>query len=275
MGDILIWDGTKWAHSPLIANYISDAGPPGKEVLQAGTTLAGTDALDLKPGDRRFRNQIDIQPCGPGLFVGIGTAISSSGLLASTVNASGWRATQIGDAATTAPKVYSTTAHLYSNEGTFTLYTVFKTGSDVSSTNHIYWLGLCSSTTMTSADPGGDFAAIRCVIGTDTNWKVCCKDGTTLSTPGDTGTALAASTWYAAKMTLTSNSFSVLLGSSAVSPAAAVTAMEADSATAVATNLPRSTVGMYLFAGMQRPATASANQNIQLGSFQLSVDGGY
>lgn len=276
LGDVLIWDSTKWAHSPFIANYISDAGPPGKAVIQAGTTVAGGDALALRRGLRRFTTEIDIQPSGPGLFVGVGTAISSSGLLATTVNASNWRATQIGDAATTAPKVYSTTAHIYSNEGTLTLFTIFKTGSDVSTTNHVYWIGLCSSTTMTSADPSGDLAGIRCVIGTDTNWMVCTKDGTTLSTPGDTGTALAASTWYAATLTFNSSTgLSVKMGSSAVSPNAAVTAMDADTVTTVNTNLPRTSVGMYLFAGMQRPATASANQHMQMGCLQLSVDGGY
>lgn len=134
---------------------------------------------------------------------------------------------------------------------------LFKTLSDVSTTNNVFFYGLMSNTSVVSGATfasGQSCAGLRFIVGTDTKLMLAVGTYLTVDTV-DTGVTFDASTWYAVRMVYSGTDLNVYIGKSAVSISAAwAAASTASPITYNGANMPSSGQGMLLSASYYRGA---------------------
>lgn len=184
---------------------------------------------------------------------GAGPSVVTAGILTPNQSSTDWFCTQFGDAASATSRWYVQGAY-QTRYGTYTLDFAFQLGSDVTGGTPYFYAGLSSATTLNSANPSGDIAAIRFDSST-ANFKLFTKDGTT-GTDTDTGVVVTVSWYYVAQMIVSSSGVSIRMGGGST-PAAAAAAFLAAAATSTATTIPRSTVDTLLIMSYVRAAAAT------------------
>lgn len=181
---------------------------------------------------------------------GAGPSVVTAGIYTPNQSSSDWFSTQFGDGTATNSRWY-VQGDYQTRYGTYTMDFAFQLGSDVTGGTPYFFAGMSSATTLASANPSGDIAAIRFDSST-ANFQLFTKDGTT-GTDTNTGVAVTASWFYVAQMIVTSSSVSIRMGGGAT-PAAAAAAFLAAVAVSTTTTVPRSTVSELLIMSYNRAA---------------------
>lgn len=269
----------------------SDGGAGGDYTLSVGaasTSTAGvvelatdgeeTAGLAVQASDSRLAASPSlwsiwghVQPRGavsPPSYGGRG-ALSASGVNAANPSEAGFPAFRLGDTSVNACR-FAIVGAFRLDEGTWIIDYVFKLGSDISATQTC-WIGMFNGTTLDVADPTTtQRAGLRYVAGTDANWMIGTKDG---STPNnvDSGVAVTADYYYVVRLRLTTATFTAQIGRGSTLAAA-----EADFAgfTPVAnnSNLPGSTTDLQIVSSCYRASVATANRSIISGPMLWRCD---
>ena len=204
-----------------------------------------------------------IQPQGVSVpnVDGVGATITSAGLYSVNPSEAGFPCTQYGDASAVGCRFY-VLGYFRIEAATMTTDILFKMGPDIAAGITVVHIGFSSSTSVTSADPTGHRYTIRWARGTDTNWQLSVKDGTT-QTLVDTGVAVTADYYYAVRFVASTASVAVQI-SAGSTVATAKSGIDAAGTTSTSSNLPLSANDLYAIFSMQRSA-ASTNRCLKFG----------
>lgn len=204
-----------------------------------------------------------IQPQGVSVpnVDGVGATITSSGLYSVNPSEAGFPCTQYGDASAAGSRFY-VLGYFRIEAATMTTDILFKMGSDISAGITVVHIGFSSSTSVGSADPTGHRYTIRWARGTDTNWQLSVKDGTT-QTLVDTGVAVTADYYYAVRFVASTASVAVQI-SAGSTVATAKSGIDAAGTTSTSSNLPLSANDLYAIFSMQR-SVASTSRCLKFG----------
>ena len=198
-----------------------------------------------------------IQPQGVSVpnVDGVGATITSSGLYGVNPSEAGFPCTQYGDASAAGSRFY-VLGYFRIEAATMTTDILFKMGSDISAGITVVHIGFSSNASVTSADPTGHRYTIRWARGTDTNWNLSVKDGTT-QTLVDTGVAVTADYYYAVRFVASTASVAVQISAGAT-VATAKSGIDAAGTTSTSSNLPLSANDLYAIFSMQRSAASTS-----------------
>jgi hypothetical protein len=212
-----------------------------------------------------------VQPRGtvsPPSYSGAG-ALSAQGIHSVSVAEPNFPAFRLGDTSGNACR-FAIVGAFRLDEGTWQIDYFFKLGSDISATQSC-WIGMFNGTTLDSADPSTSHrAGLRYTAGTDTNWSISTKDG---STPNnvDSGVAVTAEYYYVIRLVLTTTTFTAQIGRGATLTAA-VSAFASFTPVANNSNLPGSTTDLQIISSCYRAVGASANRAIISGPMLWRCD---
>lgn len=202
---------------------------------------------------------------------GSGPTVSTGGILTPSQSEVDYFCTQFGDAGAFYARWYVVGGYR-TNQGTIVLNWNFRLGSDTTGSTQHGFMGLSSATTLATANPAGDIAALRWDVST-ANFKLFTKDNTT-GTDTDTGVAVTPSYYYMVQMTFTAaagvpSSISIKIGRGSTASAAASNFTGA-STTTTSTTMPRSTVDLLAILSLYRLA-ASTNRSWRFNYFRMTI----
>ena len=202
---------------------------------------------------------------------GSGPTVSTGGILTPSQSEVDYFCTQFGDASAFYARWYVVGGYR-TNQGTIVLNWNFRLGSDTTGSTQHGFMGLSSATTLATANPAGDIAALRWDVST-ANFKLFTKDNTT-GTDTDTGVAVTPSYYYMVQMTFTAvagvpSSISIKIGRGSTATAAASNFAVA-STTTTSTTMPRSTVDLLAILSLYRLA-ASTNRSWRFNYFRMTI----
>ena len=202
---------------------------------------------------------------------GSGPTVSTGGILTPSQSEVDYFCTQFGDAGAFYARWYVVGGYR-TNQGTIVLNWNFRLGSDTTTSTQHGFMGLSSATTLATANPAGDIAALRWDVST-ANFKLFTKDNTT-GTDTDTGVAVTPSYYYMVQMTFTAaagvpSSISIKIGRGSTASAAASNFAGA-SATTTSTTMPRSTVDLLAILSLYRLA-GSVNRSWRFNYFRMTI----
>lgn len=190
----------------------------------------------------------------PPSYVGRG-ALSAAGVNGSNASEANFPVCQLGDASAFACRFVIVGAFRL-DEGTWTIDYVFKLGSDISTGNQNYWIGMFNGTTLDSADPPATHRlALRFTDGTDTNWMLATKDGTTPNNV-DSGVAVTADYYYVVRLRATTTTYTAQIGRG-VTLAAAILDFASFTPVANNSNLPGASTDLQIIASVNRSSAAA------------------
>jgi hypothetical protein len=212
-----------------------------------------------------------VQPRGtisPPSYDGRG-ALSAAGIHSVSVAEPNFPAFRLGDTSANACR-FTIVGAFRLDEGSWTIDYVFKLGSDISATQSC-WIGMFNGTTLDSADPSTSHrVGLRYTAGTDTNWMLGTKDGTTPNNV-DSGVAVTASYYYVVRLRLTTTTYTAQIGRG-VTLAAAVLDFASFAPVANNSNLTGSTTDLQIISSCYRASVASANRSIISGPMLWRCD---
>jgi len=202
---------------------------------------------------------------------GSGPTVSTGAILTPSQSEVDYFCTQFGDASAFYARWYVVGGYR-TNQGTIVLNWNFRLGSDTTTSTQHGFMGLSSATTLATANPAGDIAALRWDV-TTANFKLFTKDNTT-GTDTDTGVAVTPSYYYMVQMTFTAaagvpSSISIKIGRGSTASAAASNFTGA-STTTTSTTMPRSTVDLLAIMSLYRLA-ASTNRSWRFNYFRMTI----
>lgn len=189
----------------------------------------------------------------PPSYVGNG-ALSAQGVYAVNVSEPGFPAVQFGDAAVTACR-FSIVGAFRLDQGSWIIDYAFKLGSDITTGTQSYWIGMFNGTTLDGADPAtSNRVGLRYVSGTDTNWQISTKDGTTPNNV-DSTVVVTAGYYYVIRLRITTTTYTAQIGRGATLQDAQ-TAFAAFEPVANNSNLPGSTTDLQIISSVNRTSLA-------------------
>jgi len=253
-----------------VDGIVATETPTAGAVPIAGS--GGTISADWIPGGlkpitmfSRFSTLIPL--AGTALTNDGAGVLTTSGILPANVSGTNFPCVQIGDAGTATSRAY-VTASWRTAEGTIYIDVMFRLGSDISTGNQYYFIGLTSQVTLNSSDPAGHRIMLRHVSG-GASWYFTTKDGTT-DNAQSTGIAVVASNYYRVQFVITATESTVRIGTDTTAQGA-VDNFDINSPISSTTNLPTSTQDLIMDVSLVRSAGATT-RGIQLnGMWMKSV----
>ena len=191
---------------------------------------------------------------------GAGT-LTTGGIYAVNVGAADFPCIQLGDSSSATSRFYVTAAWR-TEAGTTYIDGMFQLGSDISTGNQWYFIGLTSQVTLASDDPAGHRVMVKRVPG-GTEWYLTVKDGTTESQI-TTGVAFTASWFYRIRLVITSADVLCYIGLGATAQDA-VDSFDAASSVGRNVNMPTASQDLILITSLFR-SSANTARHIKVNS---------